>query len=181
MQCFFIRRIWVLSEYKRWKVIILSAIAFIILGAAMFIGFKDVGHQLFSGFHGVLGSSIPYSRHLSHRCRLYPHRYHVECSRHGIRWRDCRPSLLLSLKGTPSSSSRSRHWFMTQSISPGPVSRIQTTSSTHSLSILSTLVPSRARHRPHILCSSLHRPTQPCTLLSTSCSQSYTQTLSMHL
>ena len=53
VQCFFIRRIWVLSEYKHWMAGILSVIAFITLGAAMFFGIKDAGHQLFSGFRSV--------------------------------------------------------------------------------------------------------------------------------
>lgn len=53
VQCFFIRRIWVLSEYKHWMAGILSAIAVATLGAAMFFGIKDIGHQSFSGFHGV--------------------------------------------------------------------------------------------------------------------------------
>jgi hypothetical protein len=53
VQCFFIRRIWVLSEYKNTVPGILSAIAFITLGAGMFFGIKDFGHQSFSGFHGM--------------------------------------------------------------------------------------------------------------------------------
>ena len=53
VQCFFIRRIWVLSEYKYWIAGLLSVIAFITLGIAMFFGIHRVGHQLFTGFHGV--------------------------------------------------------------------------------------------------------------------------------
>ena len=53
VQCFFIRRIWVLGEYKNKLPCILSVIALTILGAAMFIGTKDAGHQSFSGFHGM--------------------------------------------------------------------------------------------------------------------------------
>ena len=53
VQCFFIRRIWVLSEHKHWLAGILSAIALTTLGAAMFFGIHNFGHQSFSGFHGV--------------------------------------------------------------------------------------------------------------------------------
>ena len=53
VQCFFIRRIWVLSEYKIKLPCILSTIALSVLGVAMFIGMKDAGHQTYSGFHGM--------------------------------------------------------------------------------------------------------------------------------
>ena len=129
----------------------------------------------------VPGCYISWSKHSRRWCRLYPGRYHEEHFRYGTRWCDCRHSLLLSPEGTRSYSSGSRHWLTTQPISLGEASAVRATSLIHLSSLLSTLVLSLSRHRLHILCPSFHCPTQACTLPSISCSQSYTQTLSMHL
>jgi len=57
VQCFFIRRIWVLSGYKTWLAVIFLAIALITLSGAMFFGINGAGNQLYSKFHGACESS----------------------------------------------------------------------------------------------------------------------------
>ena len=53
VQCFFIRRIWVLSGYKHWLAVIFSGVALVTLSGAMFFGVNGAGSQLYSRFHGA--------------------------------------------------------------------------------------------------------------------------------
>jgi len=53
VQCFFIRRIWVLSGFKHWLAVIFSAVALITLSGAMFFGINGAGNQRYSRFHGA--------------------------------------------------------------------------------------------------------------------------------
>jgi len=53
VQCFFIRRIWVLSGCKHWLAVIFLALALTTLGGAIFFGVNGAGHSLYSKFHGV--------------------------------------------------------------------------------------------------------------------------------
>jgi hypothetical protein len=178
VQCFFIRRIWVLSGRKHWVAISLSAIALAVLSGAMFFAVKDIGHQLFSRYHGVCRVS-PFLDDLRNRCRLFLDPYRMAGFRYDTRWRNCRAALVLSPQGMP--SSRSRHWLITQVTSSGAVSRAQTASSTILLCLPLAPVLLLSRHRQDTLFSFLHRQTQAYIWPSILWSQSYSPTLSMHL
>src|ERR1700749_2220910 len=58
VQCFFIRRIWVLSGYKLWLASILSVLALMTLGGGMFFGINEAGRSTYSKFNGVCGVSL---------------------------------------------------------------------------------------------------------------------------
>ena len=180
VQCFFIRRIWVLSGYKHWLAVLFSGFALTTLGGAMFFGINDAGHSRYSRFHGV------YKVSLFLRAKTY-----IAAKEHTpvlIMWSVADMVLDGLIAGLlcyylhlvrhllPPSSG----YFLTlKCISPGAASRDQTTLLTRSLSSPSTLVFSLSPRQRSILFSSSHHPLQLYTLPSTTCSLNYTQTLFM--